>query len=295
MIIDQPKLIEAFKFIRSKTKLTPKIALILGSGLGEFADTLTDPIIIPSAEVPFYPTASVQGHAGELLFGRIKNQNHFSYPLLAFKGRIHFYETGELAPVVFPVHLARRLGAKILLVTNAAGGINRKFQAGDLMLIDDIVNLTLLVLRNRKTRQKRSSEKIRNKESYFPKNIEFIPMTSSYFDTNIKAVIKKSATDLQISLREGTYCWLKGPTYETASEIEMLRRLGVDAVGMSTVPEISEAKQLGMKVGGISLISNMATGVTGQKLSHTEVTETAGRVKLHFTRLMREVILRLRS
>lgn len=263
---------DAVHFIRDKISVRPQIACVLGSGLGDFAEQLHDPFCIESSAIPGYPVSSVEGHAGQLYFGRVTEGTRSSQPLLVFKGRVHFYETGSLDTTLFPLRVAHALGAEYLIVTNAAGGVNRLFAAGDLMLIRDVIDLTFL----------------RNPISSHARHA-----VHTLFDDRLQAFLRSAAADLRIRLQEGTYCWLKGPTYETAAEIEMVRRLGADAVGMSTVPEIVAAASLKMKVVGISLISNLATGITGEKLSHQEVTETANRVKERFTRLLKEFLLRL--
>lgn len=265
---------DAVSFIGRQTSIRPTIACILGSGLGDFADEIESGVVIPSASIPHYPVSSVQGHEGKLVFGSIRKDQRTSRPLLVFKGRVHFYESGDLETTLLPVRLAHQLGAQTLIVTNAAGGINRRFKAGDLMLIRDILNLTSLPKKDHTRTSHGRGER-----------------TNRLFDPVLQDSLLSTATQIGLHLQEGVYCWLKGPSYETAAEIEMLRRMGADAVGMSTVPEIIEANRLGMRVVGISLISNLATGISAAKLSHAEVTDTANRVKASFTNLMREFIL----
>jgi len=274
---------EAAEAVQKLGPAKPEVALILGSGLGDFADELLDRITIPSADIPHYPASSVQGHAGKLVFGTVSRSQKKSPPLLVFQGRVHFYESGDLSSALFPVSLAKALGVSVLIVTNAAGGINRSFTPGDLMLITDVLSLAFL-------RVNAAGELPRNPviESRFGK-----ASPTSPFDPPLQEIIRQAARELSLPLQEGTYCWVKGPSYETAAEIEMLFRTGVDAVGMSTVPEISLATRLGMKVAGISLISNLATGISATKLSHQEVTETATKVKSRFTNLLTETLLRL--
>lgn len=285
-MIDESKLREAVSYIRERTNFRPTVALILGSGLGDFAETLSVAASISSVEIPHYPKSTVQGHEGKLVFGHVVRGKQSSPPVLVFKGRVHYYETKSVPPIVFPVYVASKLGAKILLVTNAAGGINRSFKAGQLMLIKDFLTLTFLKLIFAGGKKLSSREELE-----WP--LEGRVRNQLLFDERLQDGIRTNATNLGIDLKEGTYCWLKGPTYETASEIEMLRRIGVDAVGMSTVPETLAAKQLSMRVAGISLISNMATGITGEKLSHQEVTDTANRIKKSFTELMQNILLDL--
>lgn len=265
------RLDEAYYYIISRVKTKPYTALILGSGLGSFANALTVDYELDASDIPGYPTSTVEGHAGKLLFGRIRSLGRSSKPLLVFQGRVHYYEAGSIPSVVFPVQLAHKLSAQTLIVTNAAGGINPKFYAGQLMIIKDIISLTFL-------------------------GLAAIPSSKSgyaYFSPTLQDKLRKAARKNAIDLAEGTYCWLRGPTYETAAEIRMLAKLGADAVGMSTVPEIVKARRLGMNVLGISLISNLATGLAKQKLSHEEVNETANRVKKSFTKLMTDLVLSL--
>lgn len=276
MATEQSDLASTVAFLRKRISTTPLVACILGSGLGDFAEQLIESTEINSANIPNYPTSSVPGHAGKLVFGKISDGSQSSPPLLVFKGRVHFYESSFLRTVLTPIKVAAALGCKYLIVTNAAGGINRGFRPGQLMLIRDVIDLTF-------TQRSMNSGTIGDRPS----------APHSLFDETLQALLRVTARDLSVPLVEGTYCWLKGPTYETAAEIEMLRRIGADAVGMSTVPEIVEANASGMLVVGISLISNLATGITGEKLTHEEVTDTANRVKESFTRLLREFLLRL--
>lgn len=274
---------EAVRFIRSRIKAIPKVSLILGSGLGDFADIFEPSEIIDSSQVPHFPVASVQGHAGSLVFGVIRENDRVSLPLLVFKGRTHFYEVNDLHKVIMPTAVAAGLGVKKLLVTNAAGGINSKYYAGDLMLIRDILNFSFENIPPVSPTRRDTSTLPHVRQG-----------NGSIFDDQLQQTIRSAAADNSIRMHEGTYCWVKGPSYETAAEIQMLKRFGADAVGMSTVPEIVTAHRLGMRVAGISLISNLATGISASKLSHAEVTETANRVKVAFTTLMKDAVLRLR-
>jgi purine-nucleoside phosphorylase len=265
---------EALGFIQKTTVFKPKLALILGSGLGDFSKNIEVVSSIPAAEIPNYPASSVQGHAGRLIFGYLKKDFTRSMPLLVFQGRVHFYELGDLDKVVFPVVIAHHLGIRKLIITNAAGGLNSCFSAGDLMLIKDIFNLTFI--------RPSSNDRKQDISTFAP---------AEYFDPKMEQTVLQCAAELKIPLQQGTYCWLKGPSYETPAEIRMLKRIGVDAVGMSTVPEIYTAHSFGMKTVGISLISNLAAGISLNKLSHAEVTETANTVKERFSELMEKVIL----
>ncbi len=265
---------ESLQYIKSKTSSSPAVGIILGSGLGDFGSVVKNPVVIPTKEIPNYPVSTVPGHSGKLIFGTIENDSKQSPQLLIFQGRIHFYESNSLPQVIFPIEIASALGIKTLIVTNAAGGINRSFKAGDLMLIRDFINLTF-------------------ENPMIGRSIKASERISNYFDEELKVQTKRKASKLDIPLQEGVYCWTKGPSYETYAEIKMMEKLGADAVGMSTVPEVMTAVHLGMKVLGISCITNMATGISPNKLSHNEVTVTANRVKDNFTRLLHEIIFGL--
>ncbi len=244
----------------------PTLGLVLGSGLGAFADALTDRVVVPYAELPDFPKSSVQGHAGQLVVG-----NHHGVRVVAMQGRVHFYEGYAPWQVVLPVRVLCRLGVKALLVTNAAGGINTSFRAGDLMALTDHLNLTgwnPLVGPN--------------DEQAGPR----FPDMSHAYDPTLLQVLRGAAKAEGVALKEGVYAGLSGPSYETPAEIRMLRTLGADAVGMSTVGEVIAAAHLGVKVTGISCITNLAAGLSAQKLSHDEVAETANRVKDVFSRLV---------
>jgi purine-nucleoside phosphorylase len=263
------------KYIHSKISTKPTIGIILGSGLGDFGSQVKNAIVIPTADIPNYPISTVQGHSGKLIFGTIENGTRQSAQLLVFQGRVHFYESNSLERVVYPIEVANALGIKTLLITNAAGGINREFMPGDLMLIRDYINLTF-------------------ENPLVGKALKASERIGGYFDDELLHLAKKTAMELKISVKEGVYCWTKGPTYETAAEIRMMDKLGADAVGMSTVPEVMTAVHYGIKVLGISCITNLATGISNGKLSHDEVTDTANLVKENFTILVKEIILGLR-
>lgn len=254
---------ESVEFIRAQSPLRPKIALILGSGLGEFADRLTDKIVVPTNTIPHYPQSTVEGHKGNLVFGKLQH-----ITLLTFQGRVHFYETGNLETILYPIRIAHGLHINKMIITNAAGGINRSFTPGDLMLIEDQINLTFENALD-------ASHSIRKRDLYAPE---------------IRKIIEQAAREKKIQIRKGVYCGIKGPSYETAAEISMLRKFGADAVGMSTVNEVSFASMLGMKIGGISCITNLSTGILDQKLSHDEVTEIANKVKGSFSNLLQGII-----
>lgn len=260
------KLRETILFIRRKTTAKPKLAIVLGSGLGDYAERLNSKVIIPTSIIPHYPHSTIVGHKGNLIFGKLDGIS-----LLVFQGRVHYYETGSLETILYPILVAHELGIKTIILTNAAGGVNRNLQAGDLMLITDHINLTfenpLTVI----------SAKLSNKNQ-------------EVYSKKLQQQILDVADEKNISLQQGVYCCVKGPSYETASEIEMIHRIGGDAVGMSTVNEATLASSLGMNVAGISCITNLATGISNQKLSHTEVTEVADRVKHTFADLVTAII-----
>ncbi len=248
----------------------PQLGLILGSGLGDYAETLDDQIVVETTTIEGYPGVSVQGHEGKLVFGRIRMPNGTKKDLLVFQGRIHFYETNDLSKTLFPIVVAHQLGIRRLIITNAAGGMNPLFSAGDLMLIQDFINTT-------------SENPLFGLTANYRKINDFGHNFLSDFLIERTRLI---ANDLGITLRVGTYCWVKGPSYETVAEIQMLRRMGCDAVGMSTVPEIIAAKRLGIDCVAISCITNMSTGLSAVPLSHHEVMATAHSVQGNFTRLI---------
>jgi purine-nucleoside phosphorylase len=269
----EKQLYESIDFIREKLPIEKPIGVILGSGLGAFAEVLESPVYLDTAAIPHYPLSTVEGHKGRWVYGKI---NHAK--VLAIQGRVHHYEGYTMQQVVYPVHLLADLGVENLIVTNAAGGINLNFSAADLMLIVDHVNLM------------GDNPLIGPHVERF--GARFPDMSQPYHSEFIK-IAEQAALDLKIKLRKGVLFALKGPSYETAAEVRMLRLLGADAITMSTVPEVIAAVQRGMKVLGISCITNLATGMTGQKLDHREVTETAARIQENFVRLMIEFILRI--
>jgi purine-nucleoside phosphorylase len=253
---------DSVAFLKSRVKIQPRTAVVLGSGLGDFADSLPDAVAMPVSEIPHYPQPTVAGHVGRLVFATIA-----SHPIVAFQGRIHFYESRDLDTVLFPIHVAHQLGVSNLVVTNAAGGINRSFSPGDIMVITDQLNLT------------------------FQRTVfDWSTQRGLCYSPELAARTFKQGELLGIALRRGVYAGVKGPSYETAAEVEMINRLGGDAVGMSTVFEVSLANTLGLQVLGLSCITNLATGIGTQKLSHAEVTEVGNRVKATFASLLKAVI-----
>ncbi|HTO94469.1 MAG TPA: purine-nucleoside phosphorylase [Bacteroidota bacterium] len=252
----------AVSYVRARIPGSPLIALVLGSGLGDYAP-LEGGLKIPGGDIPSYPRSTVSGHRGEIVFSRIAGKN-----VLAFRGRTHLYECNDLATVLFPVALAAALGVSVMIVTNASGGINRQFAPGDLMLITDQIDLTL-------HRERLPGERAG---------------CGHFFDSELRTLALSAAARRALPLRQGVYASVKGPSYETAAEVEMLRRMGGDAVGMSTVKEVSLAARLGIRVLGISCITNKAAGTGGGKLDHSEVTEVAAKVRVRFADLVTECI-----
>lgn len=252
--------------VRERCSLQPKVGIILGSGLGAFADALENKVAISYGDLPNFPTSSVAGHAGRLVVGTLGDA-----PIVAMQGRVHMYEGYTPQEVAFPARVLCALGIDSLVVTNAAGGINGSFKAGDLMLISDHVNLS-----------GRNPLVGANDERLGPR----FPDMSHAYDPDLCDILRKTAAKLETPLQEGVYVWLSGPTYETPAEIRMLRTLGIDAVGMSTVPETIVANHMGVRVVGISCITNLAAGISKVPLSHAEVSETANRVRDRFTNLL---------
>ncbi len=262
------------QYIKSKIDVWPAIGVILGSGLGDFAGALVDKTSLETKDIPHYPVSSVEGHAGRLLFGKITSEHQSSSDLMVFQGRIHFYECNDAKTVAYPIEVAHRMGIKKIIITNAAGGVSEQFMPGDLMFIKDYINLSF--------------------ENPLNGNVsDEARACRPGFSRELLAKAKSIALENRIPFKEGVYCWTKGPSYESSAEIRMMRAWGVDAVGMSTVPEVIVAARYGIDALGISCITNFATGLTTEKLAHAEVTEVANRVKHHFTKLLSKVILQL--
>ena len=261
---------EAVEFIKSKIKVTPETGIILGSGLGDFADYIDKSVVIPYEEIPNFKKAKVKGHAGNLVAGMVSGK-----PVAVLQGRYHYYEGHDIRDIVFPVRVLCLLGIKNLLITNAAGGINSAFAPGDLMVISDHINLM--------GENPLSGD---NDERIGPR----FPDMSTIYDKILSEKIISTARSMKISVKSGVYAGLRGPSYETPAEIRMLKTVGSDSVGMSTVPEAIAAKHMGVKVAGISCITNFAAGITDQPLDHKEVTETADRVKEDFVTLLTRAI-----
>ncbi len=256
--------------VRQRTDAVPQIGIVLGSGLGGLADSLTDVTAVPFAEMPGWPAASAPGHAGRLLLGRLEG-----VPVACLQGRLHMYEGHSERLVVEPVLLMGRLGARQILLTNAAGGVNADWPAGTLMLLSDHLNLT-----GRSPLMGPNDDALGQR---FPDLVDA-------YSPRLRGLMRAAAADEGIELAEGVYAGLTGPTYETPAEVRMLRTLGADAVGMSTVLEAVVARWAGLEVCGVSLVTNPGAGVTGQPLSHEEVLEAAAEAGPRFTRLVRRFV-----
>jgi purine-nucleoside phosphorylase len=263
----------AARFIRARTKLRPQIAVVLGSGLGAFADELESATRIPYPRIPGFPQSTAIGHAGQLVIGKSSG-----IAVAAMQGRVHIYEGYSPAEVVFPVRTLARLGIRAAILTNAAGGINQNFKQGALVILRDHINLL-------------DSNPLTgpNDDRFGPR---FPDMTEAYCRTCSRAALEE-ARRLGIEVHEGVYAAVPGPSYETPAEIRFLRTIGADVVGMSTVPEVIAACHMGIRVLGISCVTNMAAGILDQPLNHDEVLETGKRVSRQFVSLLRAVIPRL--
>jgi purine-nucleoside phosphorylase len=264
---------EAVAFVRSKTQLQPQAGIVLGSGLGNVVDAIDKEAEIPYSEIPGGAASTVWGHSGKMILGRAGK-----VPVVVLAGRMHFYEGHDMRAVVHLARVAGRLGIKTMVVTNAAGGVNTSFTPGDLMLISDHINMM-------------------GANPLLGPNVDELgprfPDMSEAYPENLRIMAKDVARELGLSLREGVYLALSGPTYETPAEIRMLRTLGADGVGMSTVPEVIAMSHMGIPVLGISCITNMAAGILKQKLTHQEVMDTTARVQKQFTALVLGVLQRL--
>ena len=264
------KLMKCYKSMKKKVKFKPEVALILGSGLGDYVKQVQVEATVAYSDIEGFPVSTVPGHKGRFVFGYVKK-----VPVVIMQGRVHYYEGYDMADVVLPVRLMKMMGAKVLFLTNAAGGVNSDFNAGELMLIKDHIS------------------------SFVPSpligpNIDELgtrfPDMSDIYNKELRVMIKKAAKKLGIPLQKGVYLQLTGPAYESPAEIRMCRLLGADAVGMSTACEAVAANHMGMKICGISFISNLACGMTDEPLSHKEVQEAADRVAPLFEKLVTESI-----
>jgi purine-nucleoside phosphorylase len=263
----------AAEYVRTRVGAAAGVAVVLGSGLGAFAESLTEAVTMPYEEIPGWPASRMVGHAGKLVSGRARGRR-----VLALSGRVHFYEGRRLEVVTFATRVIGRLGVKTLLLTNAAGGINTRFGQGALMVIDDHINLL------------GTNPLIGPNDDRF--GLRF-PDMSEVYSRRLRRLADEAAKAIDLSIEHGVYIAVTGPSYETPAEIRAFRTLGADAVGMSTVPEAIVARHMGMEVLGISCISNMAAGILPQPLTAEEVIETTGRVRGQFIGLIEGILERL--
>jgi purine-nucleoside phosphorylase len=267
------RLRESRRFIESKLNPVARTGIILGSGLGPFADELAEAVALDCRDIPHYPVSTVEGHAGRWVFGKVGGVD-----ILAMQGRVHAYEGYSIAAVTYPIHLMAEIGIRNLIITNAAGAVNSRFQPGDLMLIVDHINLMF------------------DNPLFGPNDPRLgprFPDMSEPYSRDLIALAESAALELGIPLRKGVLVASKGPAYETAAEVEMYRRLGGDAATMSTVPEVIAAVYRGVRVLGISCITNLATGLSDRPLSHEEVVEVGRQVRQKFAALIKGVVGRI--
>lgn len=264
------KLMRCYEDVRKRTAFVPKVAVVLGSGLGDYAEDIRVEYELPYSEIEGFPVSTVPGHAGKFIFGYIDQ-----VPVACMKGRVHYYEGYPVSDVVLPVRLLKLMGAEILFLTNAAGGVNTSFHAGDLMLIRDHISAFA-------------------PNPLIGPNIDELgprfPDMSRVYDRELQKLIAGKAKENHIYLQEGVYAQMTGPSYESPAEIRMLRMLGCDAVGMSTVVEAIAANHMGMRICGVSCISNLAAGMSENPLSHKEVQEAADMAAPNFKRLVTEAV-----
>lgn len=264
------KLMKCMESFRLKIDFVPKVAIVLGSGLGDFADRIRTVAELPYSELEGFPVSTVPGHAGKFIFGYVGE-----VPVVCMKGRVHYYEGYPISDVVLPTRLMKLMGAEILFLTNAAGGVNYDFQAGDLMMLTDHISC------------------FAPNPLIGPNMDEFgtrFPDMSTVYDKELQKILKETAKEHKIPLKEGVYAQLTGPSFESPAEIRMLRGFGVDAVGMSTVVEAITANHMGMRICGISCISNLAAGMTDNPLTHEEVQEAADIAAPLFQKLVAESV-----
>ena len=262
----QQKIFAAAQYLKEQIPELPTTALILGSGLGDYADTLEDAVRIPFSQIPNFPVPTVAGHSGAMVFGKKQGRS-----VVVLQGRVHYYEGLPMQQITLPVRVLAALGVKQLILTNAAGGVNTSFQPGDLMLLTDHINFS-----------DQNPLIGANLDAFGPR----FPDASDIYTATLRAAIQERAAQAGICLRQGVYAMYSGPNYETPAEIRMFRTMGADAVGMSTVPEALVACHCGMQVVGVSCITNMAAGVLPRKLDHSEVMETAALVHDTFRKLV---------
>ncbi len=268
------RLEKCYKCFKEKIDFTPDIALVLGSGLGDYADGIKQEAVLDYKDIEGFPVSTVAGHKGRFVFGYVGDVK-----VVVMQGRVHYYEGYSMEDVVLPIRLMKLMGAKVLFLTNAAGGVNYDYHAGDFMLISDQICMAPSPLIGE------------NADEIGPR----FPDMSNIYDRDFREVVRNAAKDLGIPLQEGVYIQLTGPNYESPAEIRMVRTLGADAVGMSTACEAIAANHCGLKTVGISCISNLACGITDKPLTHKEVQKTADRVAPLFKKLITESVIRLGS
>ena len=261
---------KASDYISGKLDFKPEIGMVLGSGLGVLGDEVENPIIIKYEDIPGFPKSTVEGHAGQLVVGTLEGKN-----VLVMQGRFHYYEGYSYETVVFPVRVMKLLGINKFFVTNAAGGLNKNFSAGALMLISDHIHFDM-----------DSPLRGPNIDEFGPR----FPDMSDAYKKSLRKMAKEAGKALNIPLHEGVYAFMGGPSYETPAEVRMAGILGADAVGMSTVPEVIVAAHAGMDILGITCVTNMAAGMLDQPLNHAEVVEVAARVRDDFIALVRKIV-----
>lgn len=264
------KIKETSDFIKSKMEATPKVGLVLGSGLGVYVDRIEDKTVIPYEEIPNFHKTTVAGHAGQLVLGKVAGVD-----VAVFQGRYHTYEGHDLFDVVLPVRVLSQLGVEYLVLTNASGGINESYVPGDLVCINDHINMT-----------GRNPLVGPNFEELGPR----FPDMSYTYNPELREVFHKASKNINIDLKDGIYAGVLGPTYETPAEIRMYKTLGGDLVGMSTVPEAIAAHHAGLKVGGIACVTNMAAGISKEKLNHADVKDVAAKAMQKFSDLLTETV-----
>lgn len=269
------KILESSQYIQTKYKVKPKIGIVLGSGLGIYVDQIQNKTIIPYQDIPHFKRTAVEGHEGRLILGEVHG-----VPVVALQGRMHAYEGHSMEEIVHPVRTLAALGIEILVVTNASGGINLNFHPGDLVAIQDHINLS--------GRNPLVGPNIAEMGPRFP------DMSEAY-DPELRVILKQVAQNHHVDLKDGVYCSVLGPTYETPAEIRMLRTLGADMVGMSTVPEVIAAGHLGLKVAGVTCITNYAAGIKLEKLNHSDVKKVAEKAMVGFATILTETIGELKK